>query len=620
MGRPAIRRRRFAGAVAALSLLLAVLIWAQGPLVVAAQEAVFDAVVQRVARPALPVRPVMVVDIGAVNEAGAVWDRGDSARLVAQLAAAKPAVLAFDLVFAGNCEAGAVNDALARALAQSPAVLGFLALGSESAMPEPEPQLAVSGAAGRFLSAMPGVDGPCPALAQRAVAVASVSLIGEGDAVVRKVPAVMAVGQAAYPGLALEAVRVAQTYGPPLLGAESGAAAPWLRLGDRVLPLDGSAQLRFVPSRADVWAGRTLAATDVLTAAPDPRLQGAIVFIGSSLPQRGGLRPTSASPLQPSVQIHADVATGLLTGFLPYRPAFGATTEAGFVLLMGGAALMLLRRFAPVAAMIGDLALAVIWALTALAVYRWTGALIDPAGPALASVLTALIALLGQAAGSARAERTLRAKIGQLLPGAIVARIADNPELLRLEGESRVVTALFTDIEGFSATMRSLGPKDLVAMLDGYFTLTCSIVLRHGGMIDKMVGDSVHALFNAPLDQPGHVDAAIGCAAEIIAATEAFRQHPDRARAGFGRTRIGIETGEAVLGDVGSAGKIDYTAHGDAVNLAARLQEANKALGTSVCIGPAAAALATTPLRPLGAVEIRSFGMLALFSLPVAAD
>jgi adenylate cyclase len=238
----------------------------------------------------------------------------------------------------------------------------------------------------------------------------------------------------------------------------------------------------------------------------------------------------------------------------------------------------------------------------------------DPLAPALAVALVAFSALAGKAALTARAERVLRGRMGQVLPAAVIERLALTPELFRLEGELRQVTALFTDIEGFSATTRALGPQALVRVLDRYFAETCAIVLRHGGMVDKIVGDSLHVLFNAPLDQPGHVDAALACAAEMLAATEALRRAPDLASAGLGRTRIGIETGPAVLGDVGYQGKIDYTAHGDAVNLAARLQEANKGLGTSVCVGPAAAALASRPLRPLGEVEIRSFGRLALFT------
>ncbi|MFZ1482309.1 MAG: adenylate/guanylate cyclase domain-containing protein, partial [Paracoccaceae bacterium] len=191
----------------------------------------------------------------------------------------------------------------------------------------------------------------------------------------------------------------------------------------------------------------------------------------------------------------------------------------------------------------------------------------------------------------------------------VVARLIDDPGLLRLQGERREITALFTDIEGFSATANALPPEALIAALDRYFTAVCAVLLRHGGMIDKIVGDGVHALFNAPLDQPGHVDAALAAAAEIMAVTEALRPE-----LGLGRTRIGVETGPAILGDVGSGARIDYTAHGPAVNLAARLQEAGKTLGPAIIIGPAAAALTGQPLRPLGEVDLRSFGRLPLFT------
>ncbi len=194
-----------------------------------------------------------------------------------------------------------------------------------------------------------------------------------------------------------------------------------------------------------------------------------------------------------------------------------------------------------------------------------------------------------------------------------MARIAEQPRLLRLGGERREVTALFTDLEGFSDLVNRTAPEELIATLERYFAVVTQEVLTRGGMIDKIVGDAVHALFNAPIDQPGHVDAALAAAAAIREATEGLR-----GTLGIGRTRVGIETGPAVLGDVGAGARIDYTAHGPAVNLAARLQEAGKALGPAVIIGPAAAARARAA-GPLGEAEVRSFGRLALFTLPGAS-
>ncbi|MDO9525132.1 MAG: adenylate/guanylate cyclase domain-containing protein [Gemmobacter sp.] len=598
--------------VLSVALTLSLVIWRQDPLVVGWQDRVFDTLLKQTV--AADVR-VVVIDIGAQDETGLPWDRAATARLIDKIADAGPAVVAVDMTFSGTCDSGPPNDALARAIARAPVVLGFLLSDRRGPPPTPRPVIAMASGAGQALWSVAGAEAACPAFAQAARAVAPVSLVGDRDARVRRIAAVVAVAGTPYPALAVEAVRIARADPAPMLGL-----GPWLRISKDILPLEGAALLRFRPSDPAVWAGRTFAATDVLTGQADPdRLVGAVVLVGSSLPQRGGLRASATSPLHPSVQIHADLVTDLLTGRSPHRPARAALVEAGFVLVAGAAALAVLIWLPPVPALICLLGLAVAWASGALAAFGIWNWLVDPALPALAALLPVLLALIAKAAASARAERQLRARMGQLLPRAIVARIADNPNLLRLDGESRLVTALSTDIEGFSTMTRQIGPQELVRVLDAYFALTCQIVMTHGGMIDKLVGDSVHALFNAPLDQPDHADQALACAAAICRATEAFRQRPDIAGTGLGRTRIGVETGVAVLGDVGAESKIDYTAYGDAVNLAARLQDANKTLGTAVCIGPGTAALATTPLRPLGPVEVRSFGTVDLFTLPDTA-
>ena len=125
-------------------------------------------------------------------------------------------------------------------------------------------------------------------------------------------------------------------------------------------------------------------------------------------------------------------------------------------------------------------------------------------------------------------------------------------------------------------------------------------------MIDKIVGDGVHALFNVPLDLENHPRRAVECAIAVQDWSEGFRRRAPAAAIGLGRTRLGIETGLAIVGDVGIQSKLDYTAHGDAVNMAARLQACNKELGSAICVGPAAAARCGAPLlRPLGRLAIR---------------
>jgi adenylate cyclase len=205
-----------------------------------------------------------------------------------------------------------------------------------------------------------------------------------------------------------------------------------------------------------------------------------------------------------------------------------------------------------------------------------------------------------------RREAFVRSRLEQHLAPAVVRRILERPGMLKLSGERREVTALFTDVEGFTALTRRIDPAILVNALDHYFEGMATIIIAHGGMIDKIVGDAVHALFNAPNDLKDHPQKAVECAIALRSWSEAFRHRPEVAMIGFGRTRIGIETGPAIVGDVGIRAKLDYTAHGDAVNLAARLEAANKKLGSSICIGPVAASRCDQSLlRPLGNITVR---------------
>lgn len=550
--------------------------------------------------------PVLVVDIGSTDEKGNNWDRTSSARLAAAVAKAGPAVVAWDIVFAGNCDATTPNIALTAGLQRGPTVLGFLLSAGGSPTPTPKTgAIAVADGVMQGLWSAPVAEMPCPAFAVAAIGLGSISLPGDANARVRMVPAAVMAAGSVWPSLPVDALRLALDLHTPLITAQN------LHLGDKQFPLGQAATLRFRPSDLAARTGRTLSAADVLAGQGADRMAGAVVFVGSSLAARGGLRPTAADPLYPSVQIAADLADGLLAGSLPWRSDRAPVLEAATLVIAGAVAATFVALWSPLAAFGGTLVLAGLWVIGTAGIYRATGHLADPMLPPLALTMAITAGLLLQAAKTFRAERALRGRMGQLLPGAVVSRLIDEPNLLRLKGERRIVTALFTDLEGFSTLTNSLEPEELIAILDRYFTTVSAIVLRQGGMIDKIVGDAVHALFNAPLDQPGHVDAAIAAAADIVAETEALR-----ATLNVGRTRVGVETGPAILGDVGSGDRIDYTAHGASVNLAARLQEMGKTLGPPVIIGPSAAAMATTPLRPLGEAEIRSFGRMQLFTLP----
>ena len=229
----------------------------------------------------------------------------------------------------------------------------------------------------------------------------------------------------------------------------------------------------------------------------------------------------------------------------------------------------------------------------------------DPTGPGLVAVLTFAAAAVVRFAGDEWRARMLRASFEQHLSPDVVRRIAADPASVRLKGELREVTSFFTDIEGFTAMTERADPVELVALLDAYFDAVTNMVTEHGGMIDKIVGDAVHALFNAPFSLPDHPQRAVACALAVHAVTEAVRGSPPGRRLALGRTRIGVETGMAIVGDVGGSRKLDYTALGNVVNTAARLEAANKQFGSSICIGPGTAAQVDPAL-------LRSIGVLTL--------
>jgi adenylate cyclase len=285
------------------------------------------------------------------------------------------------------------------------------------------------------------------------------------------------------------------------------------------------------------------------------------------------------------------VATQLLGGVQPLRRKAYVWPEAAASLGLAAAAIaaaLLLTPAKGMAVLVFACALAV---ACAVLVHATSGLLADASFPVLGATSAFFATSLTRLAGERRARQAIERRFAMHLAPEIVARIIADPAALKLSGERRVVTALFTDIEGFTAMTEGAAPEDLVFLLDRYIELVCAAVRAHGGMVDKVVGDAVHAYFNAPVDLPQHADRALDAARNIVGLTQKLCADPLAARLGLGRTRIGIETGSVIVGDIGGATKLDYTAHGPAVNLAARLEAFCKGRTEAIAIGPGTVAL-----------------------------
>ena len=180
-----------------------------------------------------------------------------------------------------------------------------------------------------------------------------------------------------------------------------------------------------------------------------------------------------------------------------------------------------------------------------------------------------------------------------------------DPERLTLTGEKKQIFALFTDLEGFTKLSHAISPEQLSALLNRYLDLMSDTVLRHGGTIDKFVGDAVVAFWGAPIARPDDANRAVEAALAMYECGEAFRGEAGDDIPPIGRTRVGLHRGEAVVGNFGGEGRIQYTALGDGMNTAARLESANKALKSRALVSDEAKRELTLDIfRPLGRIVL----------------
>jgi adenylate cyclase len=205
----------------------------------------------------------------------------------------------------------------------------------------------------------------------------------------------------------------------------------------------------------------------------------------------------------------------------------------------------------------------------------------------------------------AEAER-VRTNLSRFFSPNLAYQLVNNPEELEVGSERKDLTFLFTDLTEFTALVESSEPALIVALLNEYLDEMTNIVFDHGGTIDKIVGDAIHAIFGAPQPQPDHARHAVQCALDMDAFATEFMKKKQGEGIALGATRIGINSGSAMVGNFGGETLFDYTAHGEAINIAARLEAANKVLGTRICVShETVSRIRDFHGRPVGALMLR---------------
>ena len=220
----------------------------------------------------------------------------------------------------------------------------------------------------------------------------------------------------------------------------------------------------------------------------------------------------------------------------------------------------------------------------------------------------------------AKAERA-HASLSRYFSPRLAERLADSDDVSGLASERREVATLFTDVSGFTSLAESTQPALLSRLINEYLVGMTEIVFAHDGTVAKIIGDALHVLFGAPSDQPDHARRAIACALDLDTFSQGFRERWKTDGVAVGVTRIGVHAGPAVVGNFGGGHFFDYTAYGDTINTAARLEKANKDLGTRICVSAAVVERAGEfHGRPIGDLLLRGrTEPLAAFE-PLSAD
>ncbi len=638
-----LRRRLSKVLPGLLALIVALLIEWFEPTPVSALRARYFDTLQTLQPRTCHAGPVLLVDIddASLQRLGQwPWPRARMAELVQRIGAAGAVVIVLDMVFSepdrfspqtlarlwpeSASVSGGIPDfdqQLAQVISAYP-VVGAVALLSEANDDRPavSAAFAVLGPNPRpYLPAFHGALTNIPVLAEALSGVGTFSVVPGAGAIVRSVSLLQVLGEQRVPGLAIEAMRVAQGAGTLLLKT-AAAGLQSIRAGRVTVPVGVDGQMRLHFSDCAI---ATVSAADLFEpdAVDHGMLAGRIVLVGSSAAGLGDFVTTPAGMLIPGMQVHAQAIEQMLQGWYLQRPWWASGAERLGLLVAAVVLLLALPRWGVIGA--GALLVAIV--LAAITGSWWAFVhyrlLIDPLIPGFGLLGVFLLQSLFVYLFAERERAQVRRAFAQYLSPALVRQLADDPQRLRLGGESRELSFLFSDIAGFTALTERTAPHQLVTLLNRYLDGACRVVMAHGGTIDKIVGDAIHAMFNAPLDQPDHAVRAVACALELDRFAQRFRASAGAREAGFGITRIGVNTGMAVVGNFGGDRRFDYTAHGDAINTAARLEAANKSLGTRMCV--AASTVGQCPdlmFRPVADLELRGKSVAVTVYEPFRID
>jgi adenylate cyclase len=567
-------------------------------------------------------RPVTIVDIDEKSLASKLgqwpWPRTRMADLITNLTRLGAVVIAFDVVFSepdrlnpdvaadtfrdldeetrAKLHALPSNDQIfADAMRRSRVVLG------ESGLPqvvkELDTTLPVTGLAmlgedpQRFMFDFPGLLRNTQVLENAAGGRGLFAIRPERDGIVRRVPMIMQAQGTTMPSLSFEMLRVATGTDTIFIKTDQ-AGIQSIGVKGFQIPTDRNGQLwvHFARNDPSIY----ISAVDVIEGtAPPEKIRGKLVLIGPSAAGLNDIKTTPVSRAMPGVEIHAQVLEAALTKSLLSQPPYGPLLEFGAAILLGILVIAFAPRLGPVTLVAVGALFATVLVGTSWYFYTQHRLLIDFTYPLLSTTAIYLTLIFAAFVREQAQRRQIRSAFGQYLSPALVEQLAQSPEKLKLGGEEREMTIMFSDVRGFTTISESYkhDPQGLTALMNRFLTPLTNAILARKGTIDKYMGDAIMAFWNAPLDDNEHQLNACEAALDMLERIDVLNKEREIEAQNGGHAYIpinvgvGLNTGTCVVGNMGSNLRFDYSVLGDSVNLASRLEGQSKEYGFPIIVG-----------------------------------
>ncbi|MEX0696486.1 MAG: adenylate/guanylate cyclase domain-containing protein [Dongiaceae bacterium] len=574
--------------------------------------------------PEIPVRIVDIDEDSLAKIGQWPWSRLVMADLLDSLAEYGAAVIAVDALFSepdrtspeemiklmSPEEAEAIaavmgdrpsHDAtFAAAIARTPAVMATVLTDRESPPPPPKAGFAVAGDDPLpFVSPFLGATKNLPEFDRAAAGIGSINWVPDRDQVVRRLPLVYRIGDQFIPTLVTEALRVAQSAGTYVLKASNASGQDafgqetglnHIRVGAIEIPTDpgGAIWLQFRPANPASY----IPAWQVLSGEADPNeIAGTIVLVGTSAPGLMDLRATPLNPSIPGVEVHAQALEHILRGTTITRLDDAVAFELALTVILGlGLAFFLPKLGAMASGAIGITTIGLVLVAGYVA-YDSFGFLFDPSFPALVLFVLVSTITIYVYRRAEQQKGEVRRAFGYYVSPAVVNEIVKHPGKLELGGEVRELSLLFCDVRNFTSISERMSAHELTRFINNLLTPLSEIILDNRGTIDKYMGDAIMAFWNAPLDDKNHHENALKSALAMIRRMDDLNVEWRRAAEAAGATHadvhigIGINSGNCCVGNLGSSQRFDYSAIGDDVNVASRLEGLSKVYGVPLVLG-----------------------------------